>query len=206
MTIHLEPPALISYLGMPFEELPIILQQLVQTQDWQTTFPSRSLTPAMQIIVQQILNCPYVDIVQKIYLQSKVYELLALHLEPILSDAQLSEPSTRLKPKDIDLIHYARDILLSRIENPPSLLELAKLAGINDHKLKNGFRQVFGTTVFGYLHDQRMKRSRLMLEEGKRTVAETAWAVGFASRSHFSTAFKRKFGIAPSAYLQGKRV
>jgi AraC-like DNA-binding protein len=84
-------------------------------------------------------------------------------------------------------------------------MELARIVGINDCKLKAGFRQVFGTTVFGYLHDCRMERSRQLLEAGEMSVTEAARAVGFVSRGHFAAAFKRRFGVNPSAYVAQNR-
>jgi AraC-like DNA-binding protein len=81
---------------------------------------------------------------------------------------------------------------------------IALLVGINDCKLKAGFRQVFGTTVFGYLHNCRMERSRQLLEAGEMTVTEAAQAVGFVSRGHFAAAFKRRFGVNPSVYIAHK--
>jgi AraC family transcriptional regulator, transcriptional activator of the genes for pyochelin and ferripyochelin receptors len=88
--------------------------------------------------------------------------------------------------------------LLQDLENPPSLLELAKLVGLNDYKLKSGFRHVFGTTVFGYLHQQRMQQAYRLLTTSDLTVTEVANQVGYTSLSAFSTAFKKFFGISPS--------
>lgn len=85
-------------------------------------------------------------------------------------------------------------------------MELAREIGINDHKLKVGFRQVFKTTVFGYLHDQRIERSRQLLESGEMTVTGAASAVGFANRGHFAAAFRRKFGINPSLYARQRKL
>lgn len=107
----------------------------------------------MQAVVQQILHCPYQGVTKRIYLQAKVFELLALQIESLLADQKTKHNFHQLKPEDIDRIHHARDILLSHLNNPPSLVDLARAAGINDYKLKIGFRQVFGTTVFGYLHN-----------------------------------------------------
>jgi AraC-like DNA-binding protein len=111
----------------------------------------------------------------------------------------------KLKPEDVERIHYAGEVLLTRLENPPSLMELARIVGINDHKLKTGFRQVFDTTVFGYLHERRMERSRQLLDAGELTVTEAARAVGFANRGYFAASFRRKFGVNPSAYLHYRR-
>jgi AraC family transcriptional regulator, transcriptional activator of the genes for pyochelin and ferripyochelin receptors len=89
------------------------------------------------------------------------------------------------------------------MDEPPSLLTLARQVGLNDFKLKRGFRQVFGTTVFGYLHEHRMERARQLLEERRLNVTAVACTVGYANPSHFAGAFKRKFGVNPSAYLRG---
>lgn len=82
----------------------------------------------------------------------------------------------------------------------PGLLEQMNQAGTNDYKLKIGFRQVFGTTVFGYLRNQRMEQARQLLLEKQMNVSEVAQTVGYTSFSRFSTAFKHYFGITPKAY------
>lgn len=110
-----------------------------------------------------------------------------------------------LRASDIDPIHLAKEILQRRMDDPPSLLELARLAGLNDRKLKQGFRQVFGTTVFGYLHDYRLEQARQLLSTDTMSVAEVAYAVGFSNRSYFAIAFRRKFGVNPSEYLAESR-
>lgn len=83
--------------------------------------------------------------------------------------------------------------------------ELAQTVGLNEFKLKNGFRQIFGTTVFKHLHNCRMEKARQLLEEGNYTVTQVAWTVGFANRGDFAAAFRRKFGVNPSIYLRKVR-
>jgi len=87
------------------------------------------------------------------YLEAKTLEVVALELELILTSRQTSEQSLKLQRDDIDRIHYAKEILIQRLNNPPSLMELARLVGLNERKLKIGFREVFKTTAFSYLHD-----------------------------------------------------
>lgn len=197
VNVHLEPEVFCSFIGASGH--PPQLQQLVRRRD-REYYTCGTTTAAMQIALQQILHCPYQGLTRRIYLQGKVFELLALLLEPLLAE-QTQPQSRKLKPEDIDRIHYAKDILLTRLEHPPSLVELAREAGINDYKLKIGFHQVFGTTVFGYLNEYRMDLSRQLLQEGNLTVTGVARAVGYANRSHFAAAFKRKFGVNPGIYL-----
>ena len=98
----------------------------------------------------------------------------------------------RLKAATIARIHHAREILLSRLENPPSLLELTQMAGISQTTLKRGFKELFGTTVFGYLTDKPMVKAEKLLRQNNSSVAEVANLVGYSHLGHFATAFKKK--------------
>ena len=149
---------------------------------------------------EQILNCPYQGVTRQLYLESRALELIALQLPLRSSKSRVASSNCILKADDVDRIHYAREILLSNLENPPSLLELAQQVGLNDYKLKRGFRQVFGTTAFGCLYHHRMERARRLLETNYSTVTEVAQAVGYTSATSFSAAFKKKFGMSPRRY------
>lgn len=196
LNVHLEPELFCQWLG---QDLPQALQPLLRPSDQLYYTRTGITTAAMQATVHQILNCPYRGLTKRVYLESKVWELMALHLDQLM-DLSASQRPADLNPEDVERIHYAKKVLVSRLGDPPSLIELARLVGINDCKLKFGFRQVFGTTVFGYLHDYRMERSRQLLENGAISVAAAAQAVGYVNRSHFAIAFRKKFGINPSAY------
>ena len=167
---------------------------------------SGTTSVAMQTALHQILHCPFQGAVKKVYLESKVWELMALLLE---QEQNLHRPqqhsSVPLKPDDVERIHQAKEILQQQLDQPPSLLELARQVGLNDYILKQGFRQVFGTTAFGYLHDYRLEQARLLLQKRCLNVSEVSRAVGFGSRSYLSRAFRKKYGVSPKQYqLQSK--
>jgi AraC family transcriptional regulator, transcriptional activator of the genes for pyochelin and ferripyochelin receptors len=176
--------------------LPKELQTLVEDQQICPCYRLDATTLEMQQVLQQILNCPYQDWTRRFYLESKALELLMLWLVHTTSSDKLSE-SYQLSSVDINCIHTAKDILICDLSHPPSLLELARQVGLNDRKLKQGFRQVFGTTVFGYLHDYRMQRAQQLLVAGQMNVNQVARWVGYASQSSFNAAFKKQFGINP---------
>ncbi|KEQ27710.1 helix-turn-helix transcriptional regulator [Paenibacillus tyrfis] len=92
----------------------------------------------------------------------------------------------------------ANDILSRMWKEPPGLLELARMAGLNDYKLKLGFKELFGTTVFGYVCALRMNEARSLLEQGKVNVSEAAGMVGYHNLSHFSLLFRKTLGYNPS--------
>lgn len=158
-----------------------------------------AITPAMMLVLQQLIGCPYQGLTKRVYLQSKALELLALQFHQW---SEASQPPSRcsLRRGDIDRIYHAKEILLQNLNNPPSLLELARQVGLNDYKLKQGFRQVFGTTVFGYLKIYRMKQAKQLLAQPELSVAGVAQLVGYASQSRFCEAFKQQFGMSPRDY------
>jgi len=198
LNIHLEPELFCQWLG---QFLPQSLKPLLRPSD-QLYYTRAGITTAMmKTAVHQILNCPYQGLTKRVYLESKVGELMALQLDQLM-DTPASQHSTGLKPEDVERIHYAREMLISRLSNPPSLIELARLVGINDCKLKAGFRQVFGTTVFGYLYNCRMEQARQLLQERRLSVTEVARLVGYENHRSFAVAFRKKFGVNPKRYTR----
>ena len=161
------------------------------------------MTPAMTQVLQQMLCCPYHGSAQHLYLESKALELLALQL------ASLEEKPTLerniLNADDLERIQFAKDVLVKHLCAPPSLRELSRQVGLNERKLKQGFRQLFGTTVFGYLRDRRMERARQLLCYSEVTIARVATQVGYRNPEAFSTAFRRQFAVSPKAYQLRQR-
>ncbi len=180
------------------------MKQLFKGEDWKVSFYP-TVTTKMRSIAQQMWNAPYRGGQRRMYLQSKVFELLVMQLDAIgVGQDQPSEPSPKLTT--IDRIYYARDIVLANLENPPSVLELAQQVGVSICTLQRRFQELFGMTVFGYLTDQRMVLAEQLLRQGDYTVAEVAAVVGYSNPGHFAVAFKRKFGITPTECLLGRKI
>jgi AraC family transcriptional regulator, transcriptional activator of the genes for pyochelin and ferripyochelin receptors len=209
--IWVTPDYLRTFMGERLEGLMPELQQFAQGRS--RPFFHRSLgknTAAMQVALHQMIHCPYHGLVRHMFLESRATELLALQFAQWSliesSNSQSLKPlDCALRPSDVDAIYLAQEILQQRMEHPPSLLELARLVGLNDRKLKQGFRQVFGTTVFGYLHQYRLEQARQLLSTDTMSVAEVAYAIGFSNRSYFAIVFRRKFGVNPSQFLAESR-
>jgi AraC-like DNA-binding protein len=155
------------------------------------------ITSRILMILDEIQHCQFRGGHKKLYLQSKVIELLALQCEQQEQAEDIRKQKFSLSAIDRQKIFQVRDLLLSRLQSPPSLAELSKAAGINEFKLKNGFRQVFDTTVFGYLNDHKMEHARQLLRSPEYSVTNIAEDLGFSSVQHFSHAFRKKFGVSP---------
>ncbi len=182
-------------------QMPVSIHRIIERSHSHPYQHVGETTGAMQLALKQILDCPYQGVTRQIYLQSKCLELIALKLEQLVDDNTCSQQQHELKFNDIDRIYAAKDILIRNWQNPPSLLELAHQVGLNDYKLKSGFRQVFGTTAFGCLWHYRMEQARQLLVDGGLSVKEVAALVGYSKQSNFAAAFRKKFGFNPKAYL-----
>ena len=150
----------------------------------------------IQQVINEIINCSYKDELKNLFLLSKSIELLVLQAE--LYDNQSTNQFIKSE-KDKRKLIEAKELLSLRIDNPPTIVELAKLIGINEYKLKKGFKELFGTTVFGYIHNCRMSLAKRLLLGTDKSAKEIAYHTGYSSPQHFSTAFKKKFGVTPNS-------
>ncbi|NJN57202.1 MAG: helix-turn-helix transcriptional regulator [Leptolyngbyaceae cyanobacterium SL_5_9] len=181
-------------------ELPRELQPLANDAAPNSFYRQGKTTADMQVVLHQILNCPYKGSLKQMYLEGKVLELAALQFSQFTEQDRFISPSLVFKPDDIERLHQAKTILMQQFEQPPSLTALARQVGLNDCKLKQGFRQLFGATVFGYLRDYRLEQARLLLIQDRLNVQQVAHTVGYAQSGYFAKAFKQKFGVSPKTY------
>lgn len=203
--IHLDAAeALIKTVNQSLETLPKSVSQEITSDSWISEV--NVLTPAMRAALEQIFQCPFHSETKQLYLESKCLELVALKLEQLKTRKPNQKRACYLCPEDIERIHFAKDILVEQSQHPPSLMALARQVSLNDYKLKVGFRQVFGTTVFGYLHQHRMEEAHRLLAEQQLNVKQVAQAVGYTNQSQFAAAFRKQFGINPKAYALSLRI
>ena len=162
------------------------------------TEQTRPITYQMQQILSQIENANLLGNSRTMYLEAKILELLALQFDftKNITSSQKEQPCIKTI-SDKEKIHEARSILLSDLENTPSLRELSLQVGINEKKLKKGFKEVFGTTVYGYLYQHKMHLAKQYLLDSSLLINEIALRCGYGYVSHFSTAFKRFWGCTP---------
>ncbi|MDN9010669.1 AraC family transcriptional regulator [Brevibacillus laterosporus] len=194
------------------KERPIVHMELrMDARLWGSLFPNimpgnnqsflylqDMIRPKMQVLLQQLRNCSYSGSAKRLYMEGKTLELLALFIYE-MEMGQVKGRSS-LKKDDIDPIYLARDILVKMLGQPPSLLALSKLIQLNDYKLKIGFKEVFGMTVFEFVRQQRMEKARMLLENNKISVSEASSLVGYHNFSHFASLFRKTYGVNPSEY------
>lgn len=137
------------------------------------------------------------------YLQNDPHDRLVLHSLAIdylywyLRALAPSQHSNLQTSQDRQKLSAARELLLQDMSAPPTIPELARKIGLNQCTLKRCFKTVFGKSIYAYFQAERMARARLLLR--RHCVTETANMLGYTNVSHFGLAFRKHFGVPPSA-------
>lgn len=157
-------------------------------------------TSSIAVVLSQILQARVHDSMKSLYFKGKIYELLSLYFNKN-DDSSIEQCPFLIDEQNVQKIRNAKDIILDRMIDPPSLDALALEIGLPLKKLKKGFKQVYGDTVFAYLLEHKMQEARRMLDSQKYNVNEVGLKLGYSTSSHFIAAFKKKYGTTPKKYL-----
>ncbi len=162
-------------------------------------YTQEGFSPAIAVILSQMMNYNLHRSLKSLYIRGKVYELISLYFN---TSEDTNEHCPFLVDEDnVRRIRQAKEIIISRMTEPPTLHELSEEIGLPLKKLKEGFKQVYGDSVFSFLFDYKMEYARKMLETAKYNVNEVGLKVGYSTASHFISAFKKKYGTTPKKYL-----
>ena len=163
-------------------------------------YKESKLSPFIITILTQMLNEKISDNVRKLYMKGKAFELLSLYFN-VSKEVDIEQCPFLADDKNVIKIKKVKEIIVKRMAEPPTLKELAEEVEISLKNLKEGFKQVYGNTVFGFLFDYKMNIASNMLSSKNYNVNEVAHHLGYSTASHFITAFKNKFGTTPKKYL-----
>ena len=126
--------------------------------------------------------------------------MLSLMLQKHLNARQGYCPDCPLQQTDRQKLIKAKALLLADLSKAPTIPELAQRTGLSVLKVKKGFRLLFNNSVYGLFQAERMLEARRQLLRGNVSVITVASDLGYANASHFSAAFRKQFGILPSAF------
>ncbi|MCG9971344.1 AraC family transcriptional regulator [Christiangramia crocea] len=157
------------------------------------------VSPSMAVVMNQIMNFNLTPSIKNLYFRAKAYELLSLYFNKA-ENPDLEQCPFLSDEENIKKIRRAKDIVISRMAEPPSLQELSDEIGLSLKKLKEGFKQIYGDSVYSFLFDYKMEYARKLLESGEYNVNEVGLKVGYSTASHFIAGFKKKFGTTPKKY------
>lgn len=163
------------------------------------------ITPSMAIVLNQLMNHNLHPSIKPLYFKGKAYELLSLYFNRP-ADADVEQCPFLADEENVSKIKKAKQIIIARMAEPPTLQELADEINLPLNRLKEGFRQIYGDSVFSFLFDYKMEVARQLLATGNHNVNEVGLKVGYSGSSHFISAFKKKFGTTPKKFLMSLNV
>ncbi len=161
--------------------------------------PLARMSARRQFLRQRLRSCVVGDEIRLELLAGALFESVAANRPsaPARMDGQLT-PLMRRIDRAVQLIEtdYARALTLG---------DLAKAAGLSTFYFARAFQRFVGVPPHRYLTGVRLRNAARMLDEGAG-VTFTCYEVGFGSLSHFVTAFRKRFGVVPSAARRGAHV
>lgn len=156
------------------------------------------ISPNMYKILSELDNAnEYRGIIKNIYLQGKILELVAVCLQELL-DMDVPEKQIILSNKeDIEAITKAKEIIDKRIIDTPNCTDLAKFINMSTSKFTKSFSKMYGLSVHQYVIEKRLENAAMLLAKENINISEAATLSGYNNMSHFSTSFKKKYGVLP---------
>jgi AraC-like DNA-binding protein len=153
------------------------------------------MSPAVREVVRQIMDCPYDASTSHFYFDLKVREYLYLLLE---QQVHRKEGRYRFTPFEMERVHEARGILLTNLGKPPlTIRELARKVGLNEFKLKAGFRKNYNMGVFETFQHARMEKAKDLVLHTNQPMKQICLLTGYPRLTNFITAFRKYFGYTP---------
>ncbi len=163
-------------------------------------YSESDISPSMAIVLSQLFHYNLHPSIKNLYYKGKGYELLSLYFNRS-EDPNAEQCPFLIDEDNVMKIRKAKAIVIANLAEPPGLQELADEVGLTLKKLKMGFKQIYGDTVYGFLFDYKMDYARRLLDSGSYNVNEVGLKIGYSTGSHFIAAFKKKFATTPKKYL-----
>lgn len=153
-----------------------------------------SMTMPMKWIIHLVRQNQRTGILKRLFLEAKTLELLMLQAE----QAELRLNPVDAKSRQREALYEARAILERNLDHATTIKTLARMVGLNEFALKKGFKDTFQETIYGYVSKLKMQQARQMLLDGNKSINEVSALAGYKNPQHFTTAFKKYFGVLPS--------
>ena len=102
-------------------------------------------------------------------------------------------------------IRQARTTLEENFDKHITIPQLARQVGINEAKLKEGFRELYNQSIHNYLQQLRLEKAKQLLLTTEKSVTDITYEIGYSHVKHFTTLFKKVIGITPTEWRKKNR-
>ncbi|MCC8358884.1 helix-turn-helix domain-containing protein [Salinimicrobium sediminilitoris] len=155
-------------------------------------------------IVESIAHKEHTGFLRLIFLEAKVYEMLAKQISQFTDDQQNGHKAILLRRSDVEKVKNAVEIINRDLNQNYSVDHLAKEVGTNVNKLQEGFKYMFDLTVNKYIQQVKLEAAKELLTESDHNISQIVGQIGLNNRSYFSKIFKEKYGVSPKYFLNHK--
>lgn len=144
------------------------------------------------------------DFLKKLYLEGLAYKIMVLQITQFQDDLKSEGKKTLLRKSELNQMLKAVKIIDVRLEDLPTIHDIAAEVGLNANKLQQGFREIYGKTVNMYIREKRLETAKTLLLNTDETLNAIASTVGYKSQSYLSKMFKETYGVLPSEFRRCK--
>ena len=177
--------------------IPLLAEAITNQTSYAMWDTSKSISPKLNVLIEDILQCSYSGAIKKAFLESKVVEILS-YLFTIINEEENTQLNVELSACDYVKILAVENILRTQFKEKHTLASIASQVGLNNFKIKKYFKMVFNTTVFNYLTQVRMEYAKQLILEKDFPICVVSEELGYKNQHHFTVAFKKTFGYLPS--------
>lgn len=106
----------------------------------------------------------------------------------------------KLTKKDKGILLTIKELIDKEFKKHISIWDLESKHGMNESKLRNGFRQQYGITIFEYQSLKQLEYVIAELNDPDLSVQEIATRAGYKDISTFNRRFHKQYGMTPSEW------
>ena len=175
--------------------------QIIKKYTFPKAIDTNSVKPfcvKTQNIVSEILENNEQGLLKRLFLESKVLELVTVQLS--LKEEAHKPTFTNQNNKSLKKLYEIQHLISSNLTKQFSIQELSTHVGLNDFDLKKEFKRVFDKTIFEYATELRMNKAKELLMHTQQPIYEISETIGYKNPTHFTAAFKKKEGITPKKF------
>ncbi len=120
------------------------------------------------------------------------------HQEDRIKTIEVTSNSDKLMMRVMDVIN-------ANLDNPELNVEMLSFeVGLSRAQLHRKMKEMTGISTGEFIRNIRLKKAAELLVEKKVNISQVAYIVGFGSQTHFSTAFRKFYGVSPTEYIKNK--
>ncbi len=200
VTLYCRPSVLERYFGNYMDSLSENAQACLGASCSDIVSLRPVLYPSLLRRVMEFAQPPVQGALKLAYFESVAGQILCEVINLLRADQSEVLEACRLSDRDIRCLSQARELIHNQYTPPMTISDLARNVGMSATKLKNGFRTLYGKTIYDFANELRMEYARELLKKADTPIASVSETLGYEFQNSFTVAFKRQFGLLPKDY------